>query len=74
MPYLNNLCFIHIPKCAGSSIEHAMDIKEDQNLKHGKGKKKFPAIHKSYVFQVQHLTLHQLNDFGVINTKSMFKF
>jgi len=74
MPYKDNLCFIHIPKCAGSSIEHAMDIKEDQNLKHGKGKRKFTDVHDSYVFQVQHLTLKQLNEFKVIDTKSMFKF
>lgn len=64
MPFKENVCFVHIPKCAGSSLEKAMGITE--NISCGFGKQKLKDIDRDYVFQIQHLTYNQLKHFNIL--------
>lgn len=72
MPFNDTVCFIHIPKCAGTSVEKAMNIQE--NASYGFGKKRFPNRDKKYVFQLQHFTYKQLIDFEVLPKNRPFYF
>ena len=72
MPFKDNLCFIHIPKCAGTSIEKAMKIQE--NHSHGFGKKRYHNRHSRYVFQLQHFTYNQLHSFHVLPKDRTFYY
>ena len=72
MPIKNDIVFIHIPKCAGTSIEQMMGIKQTEDECFGK--KIIKHVHSQYVFQLQHLTLSQMIKFNYIPNDVKYTF